>query len=243
MNGRQLSYHAAPAFLRERARQVVGAQSGFNVADGDLSRERCQGARRRGRGVALDQHHIGPQFAEHGVQPIHDLGEAAAQRAFTLGLFQADVGADAQNLQRLSVQRGLLLRRPPDGIQPGRRQGGAHRRHLHYLGPRARNDRDLHLLSPSAGEIRPSGGRRSPLSRNSQNRRARKLTTPLSGVHVEMIQLLIAFYGAERGYGGPMPTISGNFTPQSGNSHRPFRDRPLWAGRWAAMEAHSHDRR
>ncbi len=122
-------------FLRPGGVDVAGAQSGFDVADGDFGVERGQrGGEGRGR-VALHQHAVGPEVGIHLAQPFEHRGRDVGQPLAVPHHVKVAVRADGEQVQHL-IQHLPVLRGDADERRDAGGFGEAadDRRHLDGLG-------------------------------------------------------------------------------------------------------------
>jgi hypothetical protein len=125
-------------FLGERAVQVAGPQSRFDMAEGHLVVEAAQRRRHGSRGVALRQQRIRTRAGERLVEILEQAAGEPGQGLVGPHDPEVGVGPDAENcehlVQELAVLRGAQHRAfaPGLGLEPP-----DHRRHLYRLRPRA----------------------------------------------------------------------------------------------------------
>ena len=120
--------------------EIPRAQAGLDMADRHaavVAREACG---ERGRGVAVDEDHVGPGRLEDGLQAAQD--ERGHLREILAGPHhvEVEVGRDPEERQHL-VEHLAMLGGHADARREARvgPQGEHDRRHLDRLGPRPEN--------------------------------------------------------------------------------------------------------
>ncbi|MNC47994.1 hypothetical protein D3C75_970860 [compost metagenome] len=101
MQGGQGAGQAPVAFLWPGGIQVVGAQAGFYMGDGDLLVIGRQAGGKRGRGVAMHQHHIGLEFGQYRLDTLQNPGGHAGQVLAGFHDVQVVIRGDTEQFQYL----------------------------------------------------------------------------------------------------------------------------------------------
>ena len=107
----------AVELLRPGAVDVVRAQAGLHMPHGDLqveTRERCGEA---GRGVAMDQDHVGRLVLEDGLELKQHVARHVEQRLARLHDRQVVVGSHIEDAQNLVQHLAVLARHGHDGLE------------------------------------------------------------------------------------------------------------------------------
>ena len=175
MQQSQLRDQTAVGLLRERVKQVVGAQAGLHVANGNLLVEGGQGGGEGGGGVSLNQHQIRGMLGELLLQPLQrragDVGEGLPWGHQS----QITIRRQAEEIHHLGDHLAVLTGEHHPGAEALRLlEGLDHRRQLDGLGTRAEHDRDVVGSAHAFGgcSVRPDlsvdprqGGRKALTSR------------------------------------------------------------------------------
>lgn len=107
----------AVELLRPGAVDVVRAQAGLHMPHGDLqveTRERCGEA---GRGVAVDQDHVGRLVLEDGLELKQHVARHVEQRLARLHDRQVVVGSHIEDAQNLVQHLAVLAGHSHDGLE------------------------------------------------------------------------------------------------------------------------------
>ena len=132
-------------FLRPGRVDVAGAQSGFDVADGDFGIERGQRGGEGGGRVALHQHAVGPEIGIHLAQPFQHGGRDVGQPLAIPHHVQVPVGGDGEQVQHLIQHLPVLRGDADEGCDVGGfDEAPDDRRHLDGLGAGADDGQDSH---------------------------------------------------------------------------------------------------
>ena len=115
---RDLAGDLAVGLLRERGEDVEAAQARLGVDHGDAAVEGGDGARRRGRGVALDHDGVRPLLLQDGVEPVQGAGEHAVEGLPGLDDVQVVVRDDAEQLVDLVQHLAVLPRDGHHALEP-----------------------------------------------------------------------------------------------------------------------------
>ena len=87
---------------------VVGAQTGFHVPDAHPVVEGQQGGGHDGGGIALHQHPVRLEVAQHGVEVGEDGGGQLRQRLVGAHQVEVDVGGDLEQVEHLVEHLAVL---------------------------------------------------------------------------------------------------------------------------------------
>lgn len=98
----------AVELLRPGAVDVVRAQAGLDVPHGDLQVEARERRGEAGRGVAVDQDHVGPLVLEDGLELEQNVGRNVEQRLARLHDRQVVVGRHVEDAQHLVEHLAVL---------------------------------------------------------------------------------------------------------------------------------------
>jgi hypothetical protein len=149
---------AAIELLGEGIAEVVGAQPGLDMPEGNAAVESAHRAGHDGGGVALGQHKRRRKIRQHRVEAVQDAPGQRGERLPRLHQVEIDVRRDAEDAKRLGYQLAVLASRDDDGVAPvGRAQRRDDRRHLDAF--RARADDAEHRAPTSPGGAAPRAHR------------------------------------------------------------------------------------
>ena len=101
-------YRLAVELLGPGAVDVVRAQARLDVAHGDLQVEACERRREAGRGVAVDQHDVGPLVLEDRLEFEHHVARHVEQRLARFHNRQVVVGSHVEDAQHLVEHLAVL---------------------------------------------------------------------------------------------------------------------------------------
>lgn len=135
----------AVELLRPGAIDVVRAQTGLDVPHGDLQVEARERRGEAGRGVAVDQDHVGPLVLEDGLELEQHVARHVEQRLARLHDRQVVVGSHVEDAQHLVEHLAVLARHGHDGLEllPARLQLVDERAHLDCLRAGAEDEHDF----------------------------------------------------------------------------------------------------
>ena len=121
--------------LRPGAEDVVRAQARLNVPHGDLQVEASERRGEAGRGVAVDQDHVGPLVLEDRLELEQHVARHVEQRLARLHDRQVVVWDHAEDAQHLVEHLAVLTGHSHDGLEliPARLQLVGERAHLDSL--------------------------------------------------------------------------------------------------------------
>lgn len=138
-------YSLAVELLRPGAVDVVRAQTGLDVPNGDLQVEAGKRRGEAGRGVAVDQDHVGPLVLEDGLELDQHVARHVEQRLARLHDRQVVVGSHIEDAQHLIEHLAVLARHGNDGLEliPARLQLVDERAHLDCLRAGAEDEHDF----------------------------------------------------------------------------------------------------
>ena len=125
----------AVELLRPGAVDVVRAQPGLDVPHGDLQVEASERRGEAGRGVAVDQDHVGPLVLEDRLELEQHVARHVEQRLTRLHDRQVMVWDHAEDAQHLVEHLAVLTGHSHDGLEliPARLQLVGERAHLDSL--------------------------------------------------------------------------------------------------------------
>lgn len=125
----------AVELLRPGAVDVVRAQAGLHMPHGDLQVETRERRGEAGRGVAVDQDHVGRLVLEDGLELKQHVARHVEQRLARLHDRQVVVGSHVEDVQHLVEHFAVLARHGHDGLEliPARLQLVDERAHLDGL--------------------------------------------------------------------------------------------------------------
>lgn len=151
VESRQTSGELAVHFFRPRAVDVPGAESRFDMADGDLPVKRSQRGGGGGRGVPVDEDDIGLFLLQNAAHSRQDAGGDVGQvlsRAHDVQVVARNNSEEGEDrIEHLAVLGGDAHHRLEDGRV--RLEAQHQRGHLDGLGARPENEEDLlHLAIP-----------------------------------------------------------------------------------------------
>ena len=134
--------------LREGRPAVVRAQTGLDMADGDLGVKRGERAGKRRRGVAVDKHDVRLHLTEHFAHPLK---HARCDRGQILPLLhdvEIVVGTNAETVHDGVEHFPVLRRDAHDALDLGMLLQLQHeRRHFDRFRPRAENGHDFNAFA------------------------------------------------------------------------------------------------
>lgn len=135
----------AVELLRPGAVDVVRPQAGLDVPNGDLQVEAGKRRGEAGRGVAVDQDHVGPLVLEDGLELDQHVARHVEQRLARLHDRQVVVGSHVEDAQHLIEHLAVLARHGNDGLEliPARLQLVDERAHLDCLRAGAEDEHDF----------------------------------------------------------------------------------------------------
>lgn len=135
----------AVELLRPGAIDVVRAQTGLDVPHGDLQVEARERRGEAGRGVPVDQDHVGPLVLEDGLELEQHVARHVEQRLARLHDRQVVVGSHVEDAQHLVEHLAVLARHGHDGLEllPARLQLVDERAHLDCLRAGAEDEHDF----------------------------------------------------------------------------------------------------
>ena len=107
----------AVELLRPGAVDVVRAQAGLHMPHGDLQVEARERRGEAGRGVAVDQDHVGPLVFEHGPELEQHFARNVEQRLARLHDRQVVVGLHVEDAQNLVEHLAVLPGHGHDGLE------------------------------------------------------------------------------------------------------------------------------
>lgn len=107
----------AVELLRPGAVDVVRAQAGLDVPHGDLQVEACECGGEAGRGVPVDQDHVGPLVLEDGLELEQHVARHIEQRLARLHDRQVVVGRNVEDAQHLVEHLAVLAGHGHDGLE------------------------------------------------------------------------------------------------------------------------------
>lgn len=107
----------AVELLRPGTIDVVRAQTRLYVAHRDMQVEARERGGKAGRGVAVDQDHIGPLVLEDGLELEQDIARHVEQRLARLHDGQVVVGSHTEDAQHLVEHLAVLARYGHDGLE------------------------------------------------------------------------------------------------------------------------------
>lgn len=103
--------------LRPGAVDVVRAQAGLDMPHGDLQVEAGERCREAGRGVTVDQDHVGPLVLEDGLELDQHVARHVEQGLARPHNRQVVVGRHIENAQHLVEHLAMLARHGHDGLE------------------------------------------------------------------------------------------------------------------------------
>lgn len=123
------------------------AQAGLDVPNGNLQVEACERRGEAGRGVTVDQNHVGPLVLEDGLELEQNVARHVEQRLARLHDRQVVVGSHVEDAQNLVQHLAVLARHCHDGLEliPARLKLVGERAHLDGL--RAGAEDEHYLIS------------------------------------------------------------------------------------------------
>lgn len=135
----------AVELLRPGAVDVVRAQARLDVAHGDLQVEARERRGEAGRGVAVDQNHVGPLVLEDRLELEQDIARHVEQRLARLHDGQVVVGSHIEDAQHLVEHLAMLAGHSHDGLELllARLQLVDERAHLDCLRAGAEDEHDF----------------------------------------------------------------------------------------------------
>ena len=107
----------AVELLRPGAVDVVRAQARLDVAHGDRQVEARECRGKTGRGVAVDQNHVGPLVLEDRLELEQDIARHVEQRLARLHDGQVVVGSHIEDAQHLVEHLAMLASHGHDGLE------------------------------------------------------------------------------------------------------------------------------
>lgn len=107
----------AVELLRPGAVDVVRAQAGLDVPHGDLQVEACECGGEAGRGVPVDQDHVGPLVLEDGLELEQHVARHIEQRLARLHDRQVVVGRNVEDAQHLVEHLAVLAGHGDDSLE------------------------------------------------------------------------------------------------------------------------------
>lgn len=107
----------AVELLRPRAVDVVRAQAGLDVPHGDLQVEARERRGEAGRGVTVDQNHVGPLVLEDSFELDQHVTRHVEQRLARLHDRQVVVGSHVEDAQHLVEHLAVLAGHGHDGLK------------------------------------------------------------------------------------------------------------------------------
>ena len=107
----------AVELLRPRAVDVVRAQAGLDVSHGDLQVEARERSGEAGRGVTVDQDHVGPLVLEDDLELEKHVARHVKQRLSRLHDRQVVVGRHVEGVQHLVEHLAVLAGHGDDGLE------------------------------------------------------------------------------------------------------------------------------
>lgn len=107
----------AVELLGPGAVDVVRAQAGLDVPHRDLQVEARECGGEAGRGVAVNQDHVGPLVLENGLEPEQHVARHVEQRLARLHDCQVVVGSHVEDAQHLVEHLAVLARHGHDGLE------------------------------------------------------------------------------------------------------------------------------
>ena len=107
----------AVELLGPGAVDVVRTQASLDVADGDLQVEARERGGEAGRGVAVDQDHVGPLVLEDGLELEQNVARHIEQRLARLHDRQVMVGSHVEGAQDLVEHLAVLAGHGHDGLE------------------------------------------------------------------------------------------------------------------------------
>lgn len=107
----------AVELLGPGAVDVVGAKARLDVPHGDLQVEACECGGEAGRGVAVNQDHVGPLVLEDGLELEQHVARHVEQRLARLHDRQVVVGRNAEDAQNLVEHFAVLAGHGHDGLE------------------------------------------------------------------------------------------------------------------------------
>lgn len=110
-------YSLAVELLRPGAVDVVRAQTGLDVPNGDLQVEAGERRGKAGRGVTVDQNHVGPLVLEDCLELEQHVARHVEQRLARLHDRQVVVGCHVEDAQHLVEHLAMLARHGHDGLE------------------------------------------------------------------------------------------------------------------------------
>lgn len=143
-------YRLAVELLGPGAVDVVRAQAGLDVPHRDLQVEACECGGEAGRGVSVDQDHVGPLVLEDGLELEQHVARNVEQRLAGLHDRQVVVGSHAEDAQHLVEHLAVLARHGDDCLEliRARLQLVDERAHLDCLRTGAEDEHNfLHVSS------------------------------------------------------------------------------------------------
>lgn len=110
-------YRLAVELLRPGAVDVVRAQAGLDVPHGDLQVEACECGGEAGRGVAVDQDHVGLLVLEDRLELEQHVARHIEQRLARLHDGEVVVGCHVEDAQHLVEHLAVLAGHGDDGLE------------------------------------------------------------------------------------------------------------------------------
>lgn len=138
-------YRLAVELLGPGAVDVVRAQAGLDVPHRDLQVEARERSGEAGRGVAVNQDHVGPLVLEDGPELEQHVARDVEQRLARLHDRQVVVGSHTEDAQHLVEHLAVLARHGHDGLELllARLQLVDERAHLDCLRAGAEDEHDF----------------------------------------------------------------------------------------------------
>lgn len=138
-------YRLAVELLGPGAVDVARAQAGLDVPHRDLQVEACECGGKAGRGVAVNQDHVGPLVLEDGPELEQHVARDVKQRLARLHDRQVVVGSHTEDAQHLVEHLAVLARHGHDGLELllARLQLVDERAHLDCLRAGAEDEHDF----------------------------------------------------------------------------------------------------
>lgn len=110
-------YRLAVELLGPGAVDVVRAQAGLDVPHRDLQVEACECGGKAGRGVAVNQDHVGPLVLEDGLELEQHVARHVEQRLARLHDRQVVVGSHVEDAQHLVEHLAVLTCHGHNGLE------------------------------------------------------------------------------------------------------------------------------
>lgn len=149
----------AVELLGPGAVDVVRAQAGLDVPHGDLQVEACECRGEAGRGVPVDQDHVGPLVLEDGLELEHHVACNIEQRLARLHDGKVVVGRNVEDAQHLVEHLAVLACHGDDGLEliSARLQLVDERAHLDCLRAGAEDEHYFPLRHWPCSSLTPCG--------------------------------------------------------------------------------------